>query len=171
MVPPSHSIPRLPSDWVCLWAFHDFARAPGPWLPRPSWRALARNQSWVWFVPAVMLDYNVESPVWARDVCTGICALSAPLAPPLSSLQTTSSPELVFLHGLFFLVGSDLYHLLKTCLIKYMSGCRGLIMMVKALVWQSFDRQFESYLRAFMAAPLWCCLGCHSRIDGRIHRS
>jgi hypothetical protein len=31
-------------------------------------------------------------------------------------------------------------------------GCRGL--MVKALGWQSFDRQFEPCLRAIMAAPL-----------------
>ncbi len=35
-------------------------------------------------------------------------------------------------------------------------GCRGL--MVKASGWQSLDRQFEPYLRAFMAAPLWCGL-------------
>ncbi len=44
-------------------------------------------------------------------------------------------------------------------------GCRGL--MVKASGWQSFDRQLEPYLRAFMAAPLWCGLGCRSRIDGK----
>ena len=48
-------------------------------------------------------------------------------------------------------------------------GCRGL--MVMASGWQSFDRQFEPYLRAFMAAPLRCGLGCRSRTDGRIHRS
>ncbi len=34
-----------------------------------------------------------------------------------------------------------------------------------ALGWQSFDRQFEPYLRAFIAAPLWCGLGCSSRTD------
>ncbi len=28
--------------------------------------------------------------------------------------------------------------------------------MVMASGWQSFDRQFEPYLRAFMAAPLRC---------------
>jgi hypothetical protein len=43
--------------------------------------------------------------------------------------------------------------------------------MVMASGWQSFDRQFEPYLRAFMAAPLRCGLGCRSRTDGRIHRS
>ena len=48
-------------------------------------------------------------------------------------------------------------------------GCRGL--MVMASGWQSFDRQFEPYLRAFMAAPLRCGLGCRSRTDGRIHLS
>ncbi len=31
--------------------------------------------------------------------------------------------------------------------------------MVMASGWQSFDRQFEPYLRAFMAAPLRCGLG------------
>jgi hypothetical protein len=34
--------------------------------------------------------------------------------------------------------------------------------MVKASSWQSFDRQFEPYLRAIMAAPLWCGLGCRN---------
>jgi hypothetical protein len=48
-------------------------------------------------------------------------------------------------------------------------GCRGL--MVMASGWQSFDRQFEPYLLAIMAAPLRCGLGCRSRTDGRIHRS
>ncbi len=42
--------------------------------------------------------------------------------------------------------------------------------MVKASGWQSFDRQFDPYLRAFVAAPLRCGLGCSSRTDGRIHR-
>jgi hypothetical protein len=46
---------------------------------------------------------------------------------------------------------------------------RGL--MVKASGWQLFDRQFQPCLRAIMAAPLWCGLGCRSRTDGRIHRS
>jgi hypothetical protein len=50
-----------------------------------------------------------------------------------------------------------------------LEGCRGL--MVMASGWQSFDRQYEPYLRAFMAAPLRCGLGCRSRTDGRIHRS
>jgi hypothetical protein len=48
-------------------------------------------------------------------------------------------------------------------------GCRGLMVMVSG--WHSFDRQFEPYLRAFMAVPLRCGLGCRSRTDGRIHRS
>ncbi len=43
--------------------------------------------------------------------------------------------------------------------------------MVMASGWHSFDRQFEPYLRAFMAEPLRCGLGCRSRTDGRIHRS
>jgi hypothetical protein len=41
---------------------------------------------------------------------------------------------------------------------------------VKALGRQSFDCQFEPYLRVLMAAPLWCGLGFRSRIDGRILR-
>ena len=32
--------------------------------------------------------------------------------------------------------------------------CRGLV--VKASGWQSFDLHFETNLRAFMAAPMWC---------------
>jgi hypothetical protein len=51
----------------------------------------------------------------------------------------------------------------------YKVGCRGL--MVKASGWQSFDRQFEPCLRAFMAAPLRCGLGWRSRTGGGIHRS
>ncbi len=43
--------------------------------------------------------------------------------------------------------------------------------MVKASDWQSFDRRFEPYLRAFMEASLWCGLGCSSLSDGIIHRT
>ncbi len=48
-------------------------------------------------------------------------------------------------------------------------GCSGL--MDNASCWQSFDRQFEPSLRAFMATPFWCGLGCRSRTDGIIHLS
>jgi hypothetical protein len=52
------------------------------------------------------------------------------------------------------------------------SGCRGLV--GKASGWQSLDRQFEPYLRAFTMVPLRCAgcgLGCPSRTDGRMHLS
>ncbi len=50
-----------------------------------------------------------------------------------------------------------------------MSWRRGLV--VKALGWQSFHRQFDPYLRASMVAPLWCSLGHRSRTDGKMLRS
>ncbi len=48
-----------------------------------------------------------------------------------------------------------------------LEGCRGLV--VKASGWQSFGRQFEPCLRAFMPAPVWCGLGCRCRTDGGKH--
>ncbi len=57
---------------------------------------------------------------------------------------------------------------LKVVLAPIIEGYRGL--MVKASGWQSFDRQFDPYLRAIKVAPLWCSLGCRSESDGRIHQ-
>jgi hypothetical protein len=40
-----------------------------------------------------------------------------------------------------------------------------------AIVWSSLIRLCKLYLRACMATPLWCGMGCHSQTYGRIHRS
>jgi hypothetical protein len=39
-------------------------------------------------------------------------------------------------------------------------GFCGLVVMASG--WQSFDCRFDPYLHAFMAASLWCGLGCRS---------
>jgi hypothetical protein len=52
-----------------------------------------------------------------------------------------------------------------TCMKTYFMRRGWCGLMVKASSWQSFECQFEPCLRAFMAAPLWCALGCRSRTD------